>query len=215
MEAFGIAPFLILVGLGLIAWGGLVRAGWYKRWYLMSDNSIFFDKSAHYAFIPLGLSLISLSIMLLLPPLSKASDYALYGFFVLGGLGVILFFWQPRWLKPDWVHWLEENHADILDLLIREARETPSWGQRVSTQAGLEQWVAETRQRHGLSPSATPKMKAQEGSWLRRKWPIGLVIVAVSSGAGQYFLGSGLIGFLIGWGILGFIYVLQLEARKP
>ncbi len=209
MGASGAAIFLILIGLGLITWGGLVRAGRYKRWYLMDDNSIFFDKSAHYAFIPLGLSLISLSIMLLLPRLSEASDYAFYGSFVLCGLGVILFFWQPRWLKPDWVYWLEKNHADILDLLIKESRETSSWEQRVSTQAGLEQWVAEARQKHNLSPSATPSVKARDESWLRRKWPIGLVIVAVSSGVGQYLLGSGFIGFVAGWGVLGLIYLLR------
>ncbi|MEW5956940.1 MAG: hypothetical protein AB1801_04395 [Chloroflexota bacterium] len=209
MEGFGVAFFLIIVGLGVIVFGGLIKIGWYKRWYLMNDDSIFFDKSAHYAFIPLGLSFISLGIMLLLPPLSKASSYALYTFFFLGGLGVIFFFWQPSWLKPSWVRWLEENHSDVLDILIDEARKTPNWGHYVSTRADMEYWVAGVRQKHSLPLGVTPTIRPVIRSWLRHNWPVGLVILAISSGAGQYLLDNGFIGFIGGWAILGLIYLLR------
>jgi hypothetical protein len=209
MKESGVAFFLIVIGLGVIMFGGLVRIGWYKRWYLMNDDSIFFDKSAHYALIPAGLSLISLGIMLFAPPMGQISRYALYIFFCLIGLAVTFFFWQPSWLKPGWIRWLEKKHGDALGVLIQEARETPDWGQRVSTKTQLEHWVAEVRQKHSLPTSTTPVLQKQDRSWLRRKWPVGLVIVAVSSGLGQYLLGSGLIGFVGGWVILGLIYVLR------
>jgi hypothetical protein len=64
---------------------------------------------------------------------------------------VVIF--QPKWLKPKWICWLEENQGDILDLLIEEARQTPKWtdwAERVNTQEGLERWVAEVRRKHRL-----------------------------------------------------------------
>jgi hypothetical protein len=219
VEDFGIVLFLIVVGLGVIVFGGLVRIGWYKRWYLMDDDSIFFDKSAHYAFLPLGLSLILLGIMLLLPPLSKASSYALYGFFILGGLGATLFFWQPSWLKPSWIRWLEENNQDILDLIIEEGRKTKDWGKVVATQEGLEAWVAEVRRKHdrpapvaapgevAVKPTPSPRPGRPTRPW--PGWPVGLVVIAVSSGLGQYLLGNGLIGFIGGWVLLLVIYLLR------
>jgi hypothetical protein len=206
---------VVTAGLLLAVMGILIRAGRYKRWYLVNDNTMFYHKAACYALIPSGLAFLSLAALPLLPAAGSGQDLISNVFFLLMGIGVLLTFWQPKWLKPDWVRWLEENHADILDLLVEDARETPSWEKRVSTQVGLEQWVAETQQKHGLSPRAISKVKAQEGSWLRRKWPIGLIVIAVSSGIGQYFLGSGFIGFIAGWGILGLIYLLQSEARKP
>jgi hypothetical protein len=60
---------------------------------------------------------------------------------------------QPKWFKPKWVQWLEENHGDILELLIEESRQSSDWrdwAKRVSTQAGLEAWVAEVRHKHHL-----------------------------------------------------------------
>jgi hypothetical protein len=197
------------VGLLLIIMGVLIRIGRHKRWYLVDDNSMFYHKAVYYAFIPMGLASMFLAALPLLPTGGSGQDLVTYAFFLLMGIGVLLTFWQPRWLKPDWVCWLEENHTDILDLLIKEARKTSGWEQRVSTQTGLEQWVVEIRQKHDLLPGVAPTVKEQGRSWLRRQWPIGLVIVAVSSGVGQYLLGNGFIGFIGGWAILGIIYLLR------
>lgn len=60
---------------------------------------------------------------------------------------------QPKWLKPQWVQWLEENHGDVLELIIEEARQASDWrdwADRVSTQEGLEDWVTEVRRKHRL-----------------------------------------------------------------
>lgn len=65
---------------------------------------------------------------------------------------VILTMWQPRWLKPKWLRWLETYDRSILPLLREEARKDgwPSWNERVKTQEGLEEWVAEVRRKHNL-----------------------------------------------------------------
>jgi hypothetical protein len=99
------------------------------------------------------LMLIVLGISLLMPKPELVRRVWAVGVFPLGIIAVLVVVFQPKWLKPKWVRWLEENHGDILDLLIEEARKTPQWtdwAKQVSTQKGLEEWVAEVRRKHGL-----------------------------------------------------------------
>jgi hypothetical protein len=67
-------------------------------------------------------------------------------------LGLLFALFQVSFMKPDWLRWLDQEHGEIMDVLRREAKGVgyKSWEQRVSTQAGLEEWVAEVRHKHGL-----------------------------------------------------------------
>ncbi len=67
-------------------------------------------------------------------------------------LSILFSMWQPRWLKPKWMRWLETYHHPILGLLREEARNEDwrQWQRRVQTQEGLEEWVAEVRQKNKL-----------------------------------------------------------------
>jgi hypothetical protein len=205
--------FLTVLGLAFVYGGLLFHLGRWRSWYLTPDT-IFGARPALYGFVPMGLAFLSLVVTLLLPTLEARRTAGAYIIAPLGVLAVILLFWHPKWLKPKWVSWLEENNQDILDLIVEEGRKTQDWGKVVATQAGLEAWVAEIRRKHDLPAAATSVATAQSKGWLQRNWPVGLVIVAASSGMGQYFLGSGFIGFVAGWGILGLIYLAQSEARK-
>jgi hypothetical protein len=63
----------------------------------------------------------------------------------------ILAIWQPWWLKPAWLRWLEKKHGDILEILWEDVRKDRwRWEREVRTQEDLEAWVAEVRQKHGL-----------------------------------------------------------------
>ncbi len=204
--------FLVVLGSAFI-WGGLFfHLGLWRGWYLTPDT-IFGARPALYSFVPMGLGMICLAGSILFP--AKAGDITFYLFFAFGVLALLISFWRPKWLEPKWVCWLEENNQDMLDLIVEEGRKTQDWGEVVATQAGLEAWVAEIRRKHGLPEGAISVATAQSKGWLQRNWPVGLIIVSASSGMGQYFLGSGFIGFIAGWGILGLIYLLQSEARKP
>jgi hypothetical protein len=126
------------------------------------------------------------------------------------GLGLAI--WQPRLLMPSWLKWIEEYNYDIRSLLGKEARQTPNWTQRIRSQADLEAWVAEVRQKHyrtqpldsytealkraGVTPSAKPP------------WGVGILIIAVASGLGQLLLGNALIGFIAGGGMVLALYWL-------
>jgi hypothetical protein len=199
---------LVILGLAFV-WGGILfHLGRWRNWYLTPDT-IFGARPALYAFVPMGLAAICLAVSIGLPTLEARRFGMGYVALPLACLGGILTFWRPKWLKPKWVCWLEENNQDILDLIVEEGRKTQDWGKVVATQAGLEAWVAEIRRKHDLPAGAMSVAAAQSKGWLQRNWPVGLIVVAASSGLGQYFLGSGFIGFIAGWGILGLIYLLR------
>jgi hypothetical protein len=66
-------------------------------------------------------------------------------------LALVLMVWKPRWLKPDWLLWLEAHYdEDVIDFMFKQARNEKKWGKRVSTQEGLETWAEETAQKYYL-----------------------------------------------------------------
>ena len=84
-------------------------------------------------------------------PMSARSNIVLYIFGPLLIVTYILAMWQPWWLKPKWLRWLEKEHGRIIQVLWEEVRkEGHSWERRVRTQEQLEQWVAEVKRKRGL-----------------------------------------------------------------
>lgn len=145
-----IASSLIAVGLIAIGLGVRTRLGKNRAWYLVPNYYVLLPKTGHYALPIGGLMLITLGISLFMPN-SEVGDKIMYwGTVPLMIMVLLVVVFQPKWIKPRWVRWLEENHGDILELLIEEGRKTPGWSKRVSTQEGLEAWVAEVRRKHGL-----------------------------------------------------------------
>jgi hypothetical protein len=73
---------------------------------------------------------------------------------LIGLFGAILFafvfmFWKPRWLKPDWLLWLEDHYdQSTIDFMFDQARQDKSWSRRISTQEGLEAWAREMEQKY-------------------------------------------------------------------
>ena len=141
---------LLLGGLAGVIIGILRRMGKGRTWYLVPNYYVLLPKGASYALPVIGLICISFGIGILInePGFARKILYwVIVPLLVVSGL-IIIF--QPRWLKPRWVRWLEENHGDILEILIEEGRKTPSWAKRVSTQEGLEEWVEEVRRKRNL-----------------------------------------------------------------
>jgi hypothetical protein len=203
--------FLISLGFWFIYGGLLFHLGYWRSWYLTPDT-IFGARLALYGLVPYGLAAICLVITFFLPTVEIRRTIDGYVILPLCILGIVLTFWRPRWLTPKWLWWLEKNSSDILDLIVEEGRKTKDWGKVVATQQGLELWVAQVREKHKTTLDAAPVViYGLDRSSLRRLWPIGLVIVAVSSGIGQYLLGNGLIGFIVSLAILGFIYLVWAQ----
>ena len=62
---------------------------------------------------------------------------------VLFALPMVTLIWQPVWLKPAWLQWLEANYGPVMEKLFKKARQmgVSQWEAEVKTQAGLEQWA--------------------------------------------------------------------------
>lgn len=139
-----------IVGIVFIFLGVITLNGSYKRWYL--GPQIFPPQAIVYATIPLGLVAIELCVVLIFGPYLEPDIAAGIALFTVGPtliFGYILAFWHPKWIKPYWVNWLEENYTrEELAILIATARRDPeAWEARVSTQEGLEAWAEEVIKR--------------------------------------------------------------------
>lgn len=141
---------LILVGIILIIQGIWTRLGKNRAWYLIPNYYVLLPKGGHYALSLGGLMLVALGISLLMPNPELARMMFAYTVFPLLIMIILIVVFQPKWFKPQWVRWLEDNHEGILDILVEEGRNTPNWGERVSTQEGLEAWVTEVREKNNL-----------------------------------------------------------------
>jgi len=141
---------LIILSVPFLVYGLRVQFGRYKRWYLHEGDPVYSPKEMFYVYIPISLVIVILGIALILPTYElRQAAFFLVDLPLIIATSLLLF-WLPNWIKPAWVRWLEKNHGDILLLLLREARITSNWEQRVATQEGLEAWVAEVRHNHGL-----------------------------------------------------------------
>lgn len=154
MFLFSVSIFGIL-GCILIYNGLAIKQGTLKRWYL--GSKIFPPQALAYILMPLGLIGVEIFVMGLLSSLfTPDTNGWILGFIVIPTVVIsyILAFWRPRWIKPEWVNWLEDNYSDQLHILIENARQNPwAWEKRVSTQEGLEAWAK------SVAGDPQPKMK--------------------------------------------------------
>lgn len=148
-----VIAFLFFFGGGLICLlvGLIVQTGKMKRWWIIYSTPLT-PIGWFYLSIPLSIVFFTWGLVMLIPDLEtrgKLFEYVFYFGFVPS---IVLAILRPRWLIPAWLRWLEDNHGDIIDLLRDEARQMGGreWDRQVSTQKGLEQWVAEVRRKHGL-----------------------------------------------------------------
>jgi hypothetical protein len=57
-------------------------------------------------------------LSVIFPNASISCVYLCLGLVITAVLTTI---WRPKWLKPDWWRWIEQNHADILPLLQKKS----------------------------------------------------------------------------------------------
>ena len=87
-----------------------------------------------------------------LPIQEKTASAFLFISLGIGFVGILFGIFQPKFLMPQWYRWLRTNHKDIMPLLRKDVTRIgyDVWQERTRTQAGLEAWVAEVRQKHNL-----------------------------------------------------------------
>lgn len=106
-------------------------------------------KGANYLALPGSLTLF-MGLLAVLPFIPDEWKNTL----IIGGLLVFILSFYPafKYLKPEWLRWLERNHKEILPNLEMEIRRIglDVWDKQINTQAELEAWVNEYRKRHVL-----------------------------------------------------------------
>ncbi len=140
------------IGVSLFLVGILARLGIYRSLFAMKSNPAVAPTVLTYILIPGSLVPFFFALLPFLP-ISKQGrgDLVIYVLIPLLLANYILAIWQPWWLKPKWLRWLEKEHGDILHLLWADVRNDRwGWERRIKTQADLEAWVREVRQKHGL-----------------------------------------------------------------
>lgn len=136
----------ITLGLAFLLVGTSFRLGHFREYYWMQPFSYY--RTAGYGLIPFGIALLLLAaIPLFYGTIWLAALRTLVIF--LGLLGIFMWIFKPKFAKPDWINWLEDNHFDILPDLRQEM-----WHRKgnrkdikeiIENQEKLEAWIAEFR----------------------------------------------------------------------
>ena len=154
MDDNGIFILVFVGGFGglLLVIGILIRLGIWRAIYAVKGYPVYMPRELVLVGIPMALTVLSIGLIPILPIAKEnRGDVITYVTAPLLIMTYILAIRQPWWLKPAWLRWLEKEHGDIIHLLWEDVRQDRwGWEQRVRTQAGLEEWVAEVRRKHGL-----------------------------------------------------------------
>jgi hypothetical protein len=145
--------YIILAGLfgfgfSAILLGIILRLGKFRQIYTGRSMPVYAQREIFHLAIPIGLGFLIVGLMGVFPNFKDPLTYPLaFSFFAT----MILAIWQPWWLKPTWLRWLEDNYGHVLEKMFAEAREMGrrEWAEQVKTQEGLEQWADSVAQKHG------------------------------------------------------------------
>ncbi|MFZ1397477.1 MAG: hypothetical protein WAS33_11290 [Candidatus Promineifilaceae bacterium] len=143
-----ISLFFLLIGIR-------IRTGGFKALYLAKGIPVLIPRAIQNMFIPLGITFLIWGIVWSDFISNIEMGNRLFGFIVMPMMlvSIILGVWNPQWLRPRWLNYLEDEYGSVMWKLLDEARkEMPGWSRRVQTQAGLEEWAEETRIKLGYPP---------------------------------------------------------------
>ncbi len=136
----------------------LIRSGIFKSWFILKTLPGLLSARMFFAAFPIGVGFIGLSILPALPGYNPDTfPFTLLLAITIWG-GPLIGFWfmyrPPKWLKPHWLQWLEQQYGYCLPILIEEAQKMNRWAweAQVRTRSGMQTWVDEvfTRRREDV-----------------------------------------------------------------
>lgn len=143
-----------MMGVAMLVLGLYIRAGGFKTWYLARGTPIIIPRAIQNMLIPLGLSFIAAEVITSdLIPTKSPGDVFFWIVMSMFIASIALGIWNPRWLQPRWLVYLEDEYGTVMWHLLQEAAQDPKrWEQQVRTQEDLETWAEETRKKLGYPP---------------------------------------------------------------
>ncbi len=147
---------LFILGTIFLGLGIHVRLGGFKSLYLAKGVPILMPRALQNGFIPIGAMLIAMVVALsetLFPEIETRQVIFLWLLMPLFFSSLIIVAWAPRWVRPRWIVYLEDEYGTVMWHLLEEAaKDARNWENRIKTQEGLEEWAEETRERLGYPP---------------------------------------------------------------
>ena len=147
--------FLGITGIIWLTIGIYIRFGGLKALFLMPSVPLIIPEALRNMFIPMGITFIVFELILsdLFPDIRTRQDLFSWVLMPMFFVSLILGVVSPRWLRPRWLVFLEDEYGTVTRKLFNEARkDVDAWIKQVRTQAGLEKWAAETCHELGYPP---------------------------------------------------------------
>jgi len=152
MNAEGAYVFLglMLVGVFLLYMGTMALRGHFKGLYLIKGIPLAAPASVIYTFFPGGIGALMLAVVVVIPNMQIGRIIIFVGGSLVMLSALVLMLWKPRWLKPRWLRWLEDNYPSLINTLLEEARQAGrAWETGIKTQEDLEEWAKRTAAKYG------------------------------------------------------------------
>jgi hypothetical protein len=148
MEKSLVTIGLFLFGLWEVCTGVMVRSGRWRGLLLYRGVAIVAPTGAFLIAIPMGFGTIAIGLMIVFPGNDLIGLIMIFAFLS----GVILSFWAPDWLFPEWAQWLMNNYDNVLHIMLEEAQQmgVKEWEEETRTLAGLENWAKRVAEKRGL-----------------------------------------------------------------
>ena len=126
---------VVLFGILFTAVGLAIRFGYWKSWYWKNVRMV-------HGYIPLGILIILFGFN----DLAKerlGSSYVVYQAITIS-IFLVGVWWSlrpPKLLIPDWVKWIEAHPKKLVVAMIKEARASQDWKQKVQSKATIDVWA--------------------------------------------------------------------------
>ncbi len=148
MEKFIWTTGILMFGGWAVYLGIMVRSGKWRTPLLYRGFPVLASPGAFLIAIPMGLGIITIGLMIIFPEYNDPLTVPLVFFFLTG---IILSFWLPDWLLPNWFRWLVNNYEHVLSEMFDEAHQMgiKRWEKETQTQAELEIWADNVAKEHG------------------------------------------------------------------
>lgn len=152
MDAF---LLLSLIALCLFTFGIYLWRGGYKSLYITRNRlPVVAPQAFKNILIPFGICMFvfALAMPSFIP--KNLRDLFFDIGVVLFVLTLLLGIWDPRWLKPRWLVYLEDTYGrDFTQIiLLPAAGDEPGWAQRMRTLEDVKMWAAEVAKQQGFPP---------------------------------------------------------------
>ena len=153
-EPISLENMWFVISFGLLATLPYViaRIGLIESWYILEPLPGLLSGSMVYGSAAWGLGFAAMAVTDRLPArsLSARNWRGFSALMLFGLLGFVLTVWQPSWLKPRWVRWLEYEYGYCPDIMIAEARKMGRWvwEEQVRTRAGMKRWAQDVVAMH-------------------------------------------------------------------